>query len=153
MPSEFPGDVGAASRPGLYAWSADSESCAQLTSVFDLNIPSLIYAGQTGAGTSKRVLRGRIALHIGGSVNTSTLRESLAAILVEVLPPNVERHLSAWIAQHLRVTIAPCDDRKTLAAVERRVLSHLDPAFNLEGMPDTPVRRKLRTLRSEFRKR
>ena len=57
------------------------------------------------------------------------------------------RKVSAWIMDHLRVAIAPYDDRDSLKHVEEAVLGKLDPPLNLQGMAFTPHRQRLRELR------
>jgi hypothetical protein len=42
-------------------------------------------------------------------------------------------------------------DADTLGRLERAVLTMLDPPLNLQGMPSTPVRHRLRQLRSQHR--
>jgi hypothetical protein len=124
----------------------------------------LVYAGQAGAtsprvgAASKATLRSRIGgHHVNGNIRSSTFRRTLAAVLREPLglrlagggrldvPSN--RLLSAWIRAHLRVAWVPCPERGTLAALEDAVLRRLDPPLNLQGMPETPVRLRLRELR------
>lgn len=52
---------------------------------------------------------------------------------------------------HLRVVIAPVDDRATLAVIEGAVLERLDPPLNLMGRGHTAVRATLRDLRAGLR--
>ncbi len=127
-------------------------------------MPSLIYVGQTGATQwpsgkkPKSTLVGRIRTnHINGNTSVSTFRWTISAILREPLHLRVaepgllvsddNRKITAWIKEHLKVAIAPYDDRDSLKHVEEAVLAKLDPPLNLGGMAFTPFRQRLRKLR------
>jgi hypothetical protein len=116
-----------------------------------------VAVGQVG----KMSLRARIGgNHLAGTICGSTFRRTLAAILREPLelqlgPPgrlerDSERRLSAWMRQHLEVAVYPFPDRDVLASLENEVLAVLDPPLNLEGMPASPIRARLRVLRAEL---
>jgi hypothetical protein len=164
----FPVDPAEADHPGLYAWWADDDGLATLSTAFGTPLPPLIYAGQAGATSSKSgteraaTLRSRIGgNHLRGNVSSSTFRKTLTAVLRQPLDLAVndrgrlERdanaRVSEWMRTHLSIVIAPVDDRATLAAVETAVLHRLDPPLNLMGMPPTPVRKRLSQLRGELR--
>jgi len=49
--------------------------------------------------------------------------------------------------EHLSVVAVPFDDRDELGRLEKRVLSALDPPLNLQGMPTTSMRKRLKVLR------
>jgi hypothetical protein len=153
-----------ANHPGLYAWWADADGLALLSMPFHQPLSRLIYAGQTGATSTKAgqqssaTLRSRISSnHLNGNIAASTFRATLTAVLLEPLslclavPRRLDKTsnqaLSKWMRQHLRVAIIPFDDRDGLVAVEHSVLARLDPPLNLMGMPATPVRGKLGELR------
>jgi GIY-YIG catalytic domain-containing protein len=149
---------------GLYSWWADAEGLRELSAPFGVTLPRLVYAGQAGAASTRTgaastaTLRSRIGgNHLNGNIRSSTFRRTLAAVLHEALalrlvaggrldgPSN--QLLSAWIRAHLSVAWVQCPDRGTLAALEDAVLRRLDPPLNLQGMPDTAVRLRLRGLR------
>src|SRR5437016_6129183 len=56
----FPADRAVTEYPGLYSWWADEETQSMLCTLFGVRMPSLIYAGQAGA-TSTRSQRTRLA--------------------------------------------------------------------------------------------
>src|SRR5437588_7226457 len=56
----FPTDRAAVEYPGLYSWWADDEALSMLSTLFGVQMPPLIYAGQAGA-TSTRSRRTRSA--------------------------------------------------------------------------------------------
>jgi hypothetical protein len=49
---------------------------------------------------------------------------------------------------HLQVAVFPVADRDPLADLEHQVLAELDPPFNLNGMPSSPIRFELSHLRT-----
>ena len=166
-PHRFPINRLAASRPGLYSWWADGEARKQLGSVLRTPMPPLIYIGQAGATQWPSGRRPQSTLvsrirsgHINGNASASTFRLTISAILrgpmnlrVEKprrLVPGDNRRVTAWIKEHLRVVIAPYDDRDSLGRVEEAVLVKVDPPLNLEGMPYTPLRDRLAQLRKRI---
>lgn len=123
-----------------------------------------IYAGQTGATAwpSGRLrvttLRGRIGQnHLRGNIRGSTFRWTLAAALRAPLSLGVvgrkqidrdsEQRVSAWMREHLEVAVHAFPQRDPLGHLEDCVLARLDPPLNLDGMPETPLRRRLSRLR------
>ena len=154
-------------HPGLYSWWADDDGAETLSVVFGEPLPSLIYAGQAGA-TSSRFGTERVATlgsrirtnHLNGNINSSTFRRTLTAVLFDALGLELDgpsrlnaasnRAVSAWMRSHLAVVLAPCTDRTTLSNLEDEVLAVLDPPLNLMGMRSTPVRVQLRDLRRRF---
>jgi hypothetical protein len=146
-----------ADRPGLYSWWVDEVGAAALSSCLGLPIePGLIYAGLAGATRwpsgrrSQNTLWLRIAtMHLAGNHEFSTFRRTLGAILAaERGSTDVdELALSEWMRAHLRVATVSFDDRDELGRLEKRVLAALDPPLNLQGMPSTPLRQRLRELR------
>jgi hypothetical protein len=129
--------------------------------------PTRIYAGLTGATkwpsgtTGKSTLRARVGgNHIRGRVRGSTFRLTLAAVLLDALgleiagpktlTPAGEAALTAWIREHLTVAVFPFPLAAALADLEHRVLAALDPPFNLDGMPLTPLRTRLAQLRARI---
>lgn len=159
-PSDLAGH-GLTDSAGLYAWWADEAGRAELGASLGYRIPSLVYIGQAGAGSSRSgrrsnaTIRSRLARnHLEGTVGSSTLRLTLAAALlpehVRVVRPGDEAWITAWMHAHLRLTIEPVADRGALKALEAAVLAMLDPPLNLQGMEATRLRTRLAALRSRF---
>lgn len=162
--ARFPTDRDATALPGLYSWWADDEARRMLKALFGVPIPSLIYVGQTGATStragklSSATLHSRICRnHLNGNIGSSTFRKTMSAALLKPLSlrlskPNClektsNEALSGWMREHLRIVVAPHSRRGQLAAVETAVLKRINPPLNLKGMPRTPTRTTLRTLR------
>ncbi len=163
-PATFPLDRHEADEPGLYAWWCDEPGCSMLQASLGRAIGGLVYAGQAGASTARHGHERRATLesrirgnHLGGSISSSTLRRTLAALLIDQLGLRLERpgaltadsnrSLTSWMHDHLRIVIVPFPDRAALAGVERQVLRALDPPLNLAGLDRTPARRRLAELR------
>lgn len=148
----------AAKAPGLYSWWVDDAGAADIARGLALPFEAgLIYAGLAGAtrwpsGTrSRSTLWLRIAtMHLAGSHEFSTFRRTLGAILASASGSSRvnEDALSQWMRDHLRVVVVPSDDRDELGRLETRVLQTLDPPLNLQGMAPTPLRKRLKALRS-----
>jgi GIY-YIG catalytic domain len=95
---------------------------------------------------------------LGGNIRGSTFRFTLAACLarslglVRVGPRKLDRvseeRLGKWMRDHLQVAVFPVADRDPLADLEHQVLAELDPPFNLNGMPSSPIRFELSHLRT-----
>ena len=51
---------------------------------------------------------------------------------------------------HLEVAVYAFAHRDALASLEREVLAALDPPLNLDGMPQSELRSRLRALRLEL---
>ena len=167
--SDWPGPVVGLDQPGLYSWWVDGAGAKELTGGLGHRIPpGRIYAGQTGATkwpsgrTSTATLGSRIrGNHLGGSISSSTFRQTLAAVLATPLelvvtaPLKIEREseqrLSKWIRAHLQVAVHSVQERDPLKDLEERVLECLDPPLNLEGMRLTPTRATLSGLRGQLR--
>ena len=66
------------------------------------------------------------------------------------LDPEDRKRVCAWIKEHLKVAIAAYADRDSLEDLEKQVLKVLDPPLNLQGMPSTPVRSRLSSLRKRI---
>lgn len=164
-PGEFSVNLSKARQPGMYAWWGDDEARDLLGSQLGANLPHLFYVGQAGATkrrsrlTSNATLASRVgSQHIRGNARSSTFRLTISSLLIEPLglimagdrklAPASNRRVSAWIAEHLRVAIAPCDDRDRLAEIEQEVVAHLNPPLNLEHCPPSESRARLRQRRA-----
>lgn len=98
------------------------------------------------------------AVSFRSSIRASTFRRTLAAVLVETiqltavaqkkLTPDSERALTVWMLEHLSVSTYEYADRDGLGAFEDAVLARIDPSLNLQGVPTSPARRRLKELRS-----
>ena len=163
--SEFPRDPEAAGHRGMYAWFGDAEAIAVFSAVLASPLTQPLYSGQAGATSTRAAKESGATLlsrvrgdHIRGNIYGSTMRCTLAALLLDNLGLERSRRkrlagdgdsrLSEWIEEHLCVAIAPVDDGVALAHVEPLVLARLDPPLNIIHMPMTPVRRRLKLLRS-----
>ncbi len=164
-PAEFSANLPQARRPGMYAWWGDDEACELLGSQLATSLPHLLYAGQAGASKrrsrkpSNATVASRVrSQHIRGNPRSSTFRLTISSLLLEPLglipagdrklAPASNLRVSAWIAEHLRVAIAPCDDRDRLAEIEQEVVAHLDPPLNLEHCPPSESRTRLSQRRA-----
>jgi hypothetical protein len=166
--ADWPGSLVCLDQPGLYSWWVDVTGAHELERGLGMAVsPGRIYAGLTGATkwpsgeVGKMSLRERIGRnHLAGTIRGSTFRRTLAAILREPIglrleaPGRLEREsergLSVWMRQRLDVAVHPFPDRDALANLEDEVLAALDPPLNLEGVPPTALRVRLRGLRAEL---
>ncbi|WP_101947998.1 DUF6884 domain-containing protein [Mycobacterium sp. 3519A] len=147
----------ASDKPGLYSWWVDHSGADALTRGLGLEVqPGLIYAGLAGATRWPSGMRSNntlwlrvMTMHLGGNHEFSTFRRTLGAILAHAQGSTHvdEDALTQWMHAHLRLVIVPYDDRDVLGRLERDVLLELDPPLNLQGMPSTPVRLRLKELR------
>ncbi|WP_396912038.1 GIY-YIG nuclease family protein [Mycolicibacterium sp.] len=132
----------------MYSWWADDDARAVLGNEVGVPVPHLIYVGQAGAtkhrsgASSSATLASRIGRqHIRGNARSSTFRLTISSLLIQTLGLTraaggkldavSNARVSAWIAAHLRVAIAPVDDRDGLAELEKEVVTYLDPPLNL----------------------
>jgi hypothetical protein len=163
-PQRFPRDRAEAAGPGMYAWWSDEQARTILGEEIGAELPPLLYVGQAGAtkwpsGTrSSATLASRIGgQHIRGNARSSTFRLTISSLLFRrfnlvaviggKLDPPSNALVSAWIADHLRVAIAPYDDRDTLGDIEAQVVTRLDPPLNLGHCLPSEARSRLTTLR------
>ncbi len=159
-PTQFPADPAQAERPGMYSWWGDDEACAVLGEEIGMQLPHLLYVGQAGATRwpsgvkSAATLASRIGTqHIKGNARSSTFRHTISSLLAErlrlvpesggKLDPASNARTSAWIADHLRIVIAPFDDRDVLGRLEKEVVAHLDPPLNLDHCPPSEARARI----------
>ena len=162
--SEWPLGLDELDSSGLYSWWVDDLGACELSAGLGLPVyPGRIYVGQTGAtrrggASSSATLRSRIGTnHLRGSIEGSTFRWTIAAMLAEQLSlkvterkklsPDMERKLSCWMGERLSLAVYPFADRDALGDLEARVVRHLDPPLNLEHCPSTELRTRLTALR------
>ena len=154
------------SRPGLYSWWVDDTGTQHLSTGLELPlVAGLIYVGQAGATqwpSGKRrsaTLQSRVStMHLGKKISFSTLRLTLAGCLrdqlelelagAKILSPDSEEALTRWMKDHLQIAVFGYEDVDALDELEQSVLNELDPQLNLKHMGPSPVRARLRTLRS-----
>jgi hypothetical protein len=135
---------------GLYAWWIVSQALAGVPANRHPTLAELdlLYIGIAPSGpTSKSTLRSRvIGNHMRGNIAASTLRRTLAALLIDVLalmpvengdkvqlPKEQNTQLGRWQHQHLRLTwhAAP-----TPWLLECAVIAKLRPPLNLAANED-----------------
>jgi hypothetical protein len=143
--------------PGLYSWWVDEVGAADLSTGLGTTLdPGLIYAGLAGATRwpsgrrSTNTLWSRIAgMHLGSRHEFSTFRRTLGAILANSRRETTidEAQLTQWMREHLKLIAVPWEDADTLGRLEDDVLRQLDPPLNLQGMAETPIRRRLTEIR------
>jgi hypothetical protein len=168
--ARFPRDRNEAARPGLYAWWGDETARDTLGVEVGTSLPPLLYAGQAGATSwpsgkrSSATLASRIKQqHLRGNARSSTFRLTISALLRNRLDlvalsggrldSASNQRVSEWIAGHLRVAIAPFDDRDTVAGIEAEVVAYLDPPLNLDHCPPSDARMRLTELRCGLARR
>lgn len=163
-PCQFSWEAEVGQRPGLYTWWVDGEGREMLEGSLGEPIPSLIYAGQAGATSSRArkpstaTLGSRIrGNHLNGTAYGSTFRKTLSSLLLGPLGLTVEKpdrltsadrqRVSKWMCDHLSIVLYPFDDKDALGEIEDQVLSILDPPLNISGVAPTSVRRQVSDLR------
>ena len=154
---------GVPSEPGLCAWWAPP---AAIPHVSGRAHPSadleLLYVGiapssaSSGARLRSRVLSG----HLGENTGASTLRRSLAALLIEsegyrtrvtsrpVLEPDDERRLSQWMHRRLSLTWAVHPEPWS---VKIEVINLLQPPLNLAHNSQHPLYETVSDARARWR--
>jgi hypothetical protein len=164
--SAWPGSLTHLDGPGLYAWWVDAPGAKDLSTGLGLGLhPGRIYVGQEGAASSRAgipsasTLRSRIGRnHLRGKIRSSTLRRTLASVLLAPLALDLvgprrldaasEVKLSEWMRRHLSVAVHGVDSGEHLAEIEKHVVEALQPPLNVEHMPSNELRRRLRGLRA-----
>ncbi len=163
---DWPGRLEGLDQPGLYAWRVDVEGADHLSCGLGIELPAgLIYVGQAGAASSKAhtpsasTLGSRIGgNHLRGRVRGSTLRRTLASILLGPLALDVvgprkleqssEARLGEWMREHLCVAVHPVHSGEHLAELEEEVVVARQPPLNLDHLPSNDLSRRLRDLRA-----
>jgi hypothetical protein len=164
--ADWPGRLEGLDHPGLYAWWVDAEGAEALGAGLGMTVAAgRIYVGQAGAASSvahlpsASTLRSRIGRnHLAGKVRNSTLRRTLASVLLaplalnllgpRLLDPLSEARLTEWMQRHLSLAVHCVDSGERLAELEKRVVDALQPPLNVEHMPACPLRERLRQLRA-----
>jgi hypothetical protein len=150
-------------QPGLYAWWSLPGA---LPGVEGPHHPDgehqLLYVGLARSGPSSgATLHSRVVgNHIRGTTGQSTLRRSLASLLVErqgwrsrfsdrpLLVPEDEQRLNEWMQQHLALTWTVHEEPWT---VEAQVITELTPPLNQSANSAHPLYRHVRDARRRWR--
>ncbi|WP_131801755.1 GIY-YIG nuclease family protein [Klenkia soli] len=148
---------------GLYAWWGRFGALPGISGPRHPTAPvQLLYVGIAPNGsTSRSTLRSRVVGdHIRGTTGSSTLRRSLAALLVEqqawrsrwttrpVLVNKDELALSDWMAQTLHVSWAEHPEPWT---VESAVIAELEPPLNQAENRGHPMHEFVAAARRRWR--
>jgi hypothetical protein len=149
-------------KAGIYAWWFDELPSVPLEGAWEQNGFHLAYVGIASSRPgSRRTLRQRLRNHCSGPVATSTLRRSLAAVLIGVLdlhpsvgpskkvklPDDEEERLSTWLSIHGRV--AWIADAMPWVHETKLLQSGLPLALNIRGNSHE-FARKLLVLRQQL---
>jgi hypothetical protein len=127
--------------------------------------PGRIYVGQAGASSSHAGIPSASTLlsriggnHLGGRVRNSTLRRTLASVLIEPqvlmligpkrLTVESEARLTSWMERHLSLAICVVDSGAQLAALEAQVVEALRPPLNIDHVPSGALHQWLLELRT-----
>ena len=151
-------------RPGLYAFYGDDRAC------LDLGFDGAGHDQPLYVGKAETSLNGRdVGTHFSaGKTGSSTVRRSLAALLVDQLalvavPRNLakpdrsanfgldaasEVRLSRWMEQRLSLAIWMKPEGAVLDSVETEVLRRLRPPLNLDKVGES--RQRLRVARKRM---
>jgi hypothetical protein len=167
--SSWPASLEGLDSPGLYAWWVDGTGAAHLSTGLGIALPAgLVYAGQAGAASSAAglpsaaTLRSRVGgNHLGGNVRGSTLRRTLASVLLaplalrfagpQRLEADSEARLTAWMRRRLALAVHPVESGEGLGQLEGAVVAELRPPLNIEHTADGSLRRRLQELRRVVR--
>jgi hypothetical protein len=163
---------GIPARPGLYAlWCIDAGALRTIGEPLGGELPpGLLYIGDTGARTmrsgrvSTGTLRTRLASHLGDSTNASasTVRWTFGCLLGlppcqpegnnPRFPPDAENTLTAWMREHLQITVWPLPPEAVLRGVEKLVMADLHPPLDLDQAAASPFRDRLMQLRKQAKR-
>lgn len=143
--------------PGLYAWWVDAAGARDLNRSLMLPISSgLVFVGQIGGSPWRSTpdvmptLREQLQrIQLQGRSRSSAFRMTLATVLHEELGMRTldDPKLTAWMLQHLSVTVWPMEQPARLRELERQVTLRLNPALNVDHVPPSDVRVRLSQLR------
>jgi hypothetical protein len=147
---------------GIYAWWFDELPNVPLTGALEQNGFRLAYVGIASYRPgSRRTLRQRLRNHCSGPIATSTLRRSLAAVLIDQLnlhpcrmqgqktrlADGEEARLTEWLAAHGRVSWIASATPWLLE--DELLLNGPSLALNIRGNAH-PFVRELRSLRQKL---
>lgn len=150
-------------EPGLYAWWARPSALPGIAGPHHPDgAHELLYVGLArSAPSSKATLRSRVVgNHVRGTTGQSTLRRSLASLLVEqegwrsrftdrpLLVPEDQERLTGWMEQHLALTWSVHAQPWT---VEAAVIAELTPPLNQAANSAHPLYRHVREARKRWR--
>ncbi len=150
---------------GLYAWWTERGSVPGVPGNPHprLRRLDLLYVGiaPKDASSASNLRKRVVSQHLSGNTGSSTLRLTLAALLLEplhlspvrtkkkvVLTREQNATLSAWQHDHLRVTWCP---RSQPWLVEDEVIARMRPPLNLAGNTSHPFHGHLSAARKAFR--
>lgn len=155
-PIELPRVVGELpQRPGLYAWWAEPSILPDLPGLPNDDDPTvrLLYLG---LATN---LRRRVAVHHLKRSGSSTLRRTLAGLLLRqenyrtmwtdraVLVPDDEQRLTAWMTTHLKLTFAEHPEPDT---IELDLIAALGPPLNVNGATPGHLRARVVAAKADY---
>jgi Holliday junction resolvase RusA-like endonuclease len=156
---------GVPAEPGLYAWWVAPGVLPGVTGPpHPRERRELLYVGiAPSRAASQASLRSVVGQHLGGNINTSTFRLSLAALLSERqgwhpiwrgerprLTPEDDKRLSDWQQQNLRLSWAV---QSAPWRVEGAVIAALAPPLNLADNSSHPLHATLSRARDDLRGR
>ena len=161
--SAFRADGPYADLFGVYGWWADETAGHLIEETLDTDATSLIYVGKAGGSSSVQTFATRVlGKHLCGSDRTSTLRQSLTAILMAdpafaATRPDPRARatrdiVSDWMREHLEVAVVAVDRQELVKDAERAAVVCYDPPLNLRGVARTPARARLSELRAALRR-
>jgi hypothetical protein len=143
---------------GLYGWLVDPVGARELSHCVTLPVRAgLIFVGQVGGSGEQSLadpvgsLRDhveRVQLH--GRSRSSAFRMTLATVLREHLGMTSldDPRLTAWMVEHLSISVWPSDDVDGLRELEQLVVTELDPPLNVDHLPGSEYLDRLNHLRS-----
>jgi len=143
--------------PGLYGWLVDEDGARELSHRLMMSVPpGLVFVGQVGGWSwqsladpvlSLRDHVERIQLH--GHARASTFRMTLATVLRYHLHMTSleDPRLTAWMLEHLSISVWPTDELGHLRELEQQVVTDLDPPLNVEHLTANEYRSRLSRMR------
>ena len=155
-----------ADQPGLVAWLVDEHGAWLLTHELGgrFSIASgLVHVGAAGSvepgseRTSRATIGGVVQRDIRGPIRASDVRTTLAAVLsshlhLQVVRPVLlskesEQALTDWVAEHMRWSCYPCEDREQLFELFSRIRIGMGSTLSTNAGSDLWLRHRLVELR------
>lgn len=145
--------------PGIFAWHVDLPGARVLNRSLMLPVRAgVVFVGQAGGAGGvadphvaglRRLLAG---VHLGGRSRASTFRGTLATILAGPLRLQSldDPALTAWMLEHLSVSVRVSDDRDDLRRQAQLLVETLDPRLNIDHLTASAVRRRVSELRAQL---